>query len=81
MDNRECARLETQDGQPVMLSGVKLTGELRGLLFEASIEQRFYNPTRRNFEVVYTFPLPWGAVLLGIDVLLGDKQLSGTVIE
>ncbi len=81
MDNRECARLETQDGQPVMLSGVKLTGELRGLLFEASIEQQFYNPTQRNFEVVYTFPLPWGAVLLGIDVLLGDKQLSGTVIE
>lgn len=81
MDNRECARLETQDGQPVMLSGVKLTGELRGLLFEARIEQWFYNPTARNFEVVYTFPLPWGAILLGVDVLLGDKQLTGAVIE
>jgi hypothetical protein len=29
MDQRECARLETQDGQPVMLLRVKLTGELR----------------------------------------------------
>jgi Ca-activated chloride channel family protein len=81
MDNRKSARLETQNGQPVMLLGVKLTGELRGLLFDARVEQRFYNPTKRNFEVIYTFPLPWGAVLLSVDVLLGNKHLTGTVIE
>ena len=72
MDQRECARLEAQDGQPVNLLGVKLLGELRGLLFEASIEQRFCNPGDTNVEVVYSFPLPWGAVLLGVDVVLGD---------
>ena len=81
MDQRECARLETRDGQPVNLLGVKLSGDLRGLMFEASVEQRFYNPSEKNVEVVYSFPLPWGAVLLGVDVLLGDKHLTGAVVE
>ena len=81
MDQRECARLETQDGQPVNLLGVKLSGDLRGLLFEARVEQRFCNPGEKNVEVVYSFPLPWGAVLLGVDVVLGDKHLTGAVVE
>ena len=81
MDQRECARLETRDGQPVKLLGVKLSGDLRGLMFEASIEQRFCNPGDTNVEVVYSFPLPWGAVLLGVDVVLGGKQLTGAVVE
>jgi Ca-activated chloride channel family protein len=81
MDQRECARLETQDGQPVNLLGVKLSGDLRGLMFEASVEQRFCNPGDKNVEVVYSFPLPWGAVLLGVDVVLGDKHLTGAVVE
>ena len=81
MDQRKCARLETQNGQSVVLLGVKLTGELRGLIFNARVEQRFCNSTDTNVEVVYTFPLPWGAVLLGVDVLLADKHLTGAVVE
>lgn len=81
MEQRDCARLETQGGRLVMLKGVKVTGELRGLLFEASVEQRFCNSTDKNVEVIYTFPLPWGAVLLGVDVLLGDEHLTGAVVE
>ena len=81
MDQRESARLETRDGQPVNLLGVKLSGDLRGLMFEASVEQRFCNPGNTNVEVVYSFPLPWGAVLLGVDVVLGDKHLTGAVVE
>ena len=81
MDQRESARLETRDGQQVNLLGVKLSGDLRGLMFEASVEQRFCNPGNTNVEVVYSFPLPWGAVLLGVDVVLGDKHLTGAVVE
>jgi Ca-activated chloride channel family protein len=65
----------------VNLLGVKLSGDLRGLMFEASIEQRFCNPGDKNVEMVYSFPLPWGAVLLGVDVVLGDKHLTGAVVE
>ncbi len=81
MSQRECANLITRDGEPVMLQGVTASGDLKGLLFEASILQRFCNPTDKNMEVVYTFPLPWGAVLLGIDVQLGDLHLTGAVVE
>ena len=81
MDQRDCACLETRDGQEVSLMGVRLSGDLRGLMFEASIEQRFCNPGDKNVEVVYSFPLPWGAVLLGVDVVLGDKHLTGAVVE
>ena len=75
------ARLLTRSGAPVMLQGVTASGDLKGLLFEAAIEQRFCNPTDKNMEVVYTFPLPWGAVLMGVDVQLGDKHLTGAVVE
>ena len=81
MDPREAACLQTQDGQDIPLLGVKLSGELRGLMFEARVEQRFCNPYNKHVEVVYSFPLPWGAVLLGVDVVLGDKHLTGAVVE
>ena len=81
MEKCEGARLETQGGEPVNLLGVKLSGDLRGLMLEARVEQRFVNPGDQNVEVVYSFPLPWGAVLLGVDVVLGGKHLTGTVVE
>lgn len=81
MEQQGCARLETRCGQPVNLMGVKLSGDLRGMMFEASVEQRFCNPSDKNVEVVYSFPLPWGAVLMGVDVVLGDKHLTGAVTE
>lgn len=81
MSQFENARLLTRSGAPVMLQGVTASGDLKGLLFEATIEQRFCNPTDKNMEVVYTFPLPWGAVLMGVDVQLEDKHLTGAVVE
>lgn len=81
MKQGNSASLQTRNGQDVNLLGVRLSGDMRGLLFEASVEQRFCNPSDTNVEVVYSFPLPWGAVLLGVDVLLGDKHLKGAVTE
>lgn len=63
-----------------MLKGLRVEGDLRGLLFEARAELRFANPGDTNIELFYAFPVPWGAVLLGVDVQLGDKRLTGTVI-
>ena len=58
MDQRESARLEALDGEPINLLGVKLSGDLRSLMFEATVEQCFCNPDDTNVEVVYSFPLP-----------------------
>lgn len=75
------ACLVTRQGQTLALRGLKLSGELRGVMFAATVEQQFHNPTATSVELVYTFPLPWEAVLLGVDVLLGTQQLGGRVLK
>ncbi len=81
MAQDEYARLETLDGTPALLEGVSASGDLRGPLLEMSVEQRFRNAGPTHIEVVYSFPLPWGAVLLGVEVVLGEQHLTGRVIE
>lgn len=80
MRNSMEASLLTSSGDPLVLKGVTAEGDCRGLLFEATVVQRYVNPTRRNVEVVYNFPLPFGAVLLSVDVVLGGKSLTGSVV-
>jgi Ca-activated chloride channel family protein len=81
MMQQQSARLETRAGEALTLKGVRFEGSLRGTLFEANLEQRFANPFDRHVELVYTFPLPWTAVLLGVEVQIGDRRLSGAVVE
>lgn len=66
-------------GHDLALLGVHVTGDLRGSLFEACVEQRFANPRDEHAELVYTFPLPWGAVLLEVEAELGGKRLVAAV--
>lgn len=65
--------------QMVVEGFMKIHSVVSGSLLEMTLEQRFRNPEERNVEVVYTFPLPWGAVLLGIEVLLNGQKHSGKV--
>lgn len=74
------ATLRSSQGAPLILKDVAITGELRGAMFEAHVRQTFSNPTDTHAEVVYSFPLPWGATLLGVEVQLGQVKLNGTVV-
>jgi Ca-activated chloride channel family protein len=65
-------------GAPVLRS-VKARGSVSGLLFELTVEQHYVNASDGNIEAVYTFPVPWRAVLLGVELILGDRVLRGTV--
>jgi Ca-activated chloride channel homolog len=65
----------------LILQGVQVHGRLDGLLLRTTIQQRYRNTSGRLIETVYTFPLAHGASLLGLSVTLGDKRLSGAVIE
>jgi Ca-activated chloride channel family protein len=80
-DSASRAQLQTMSGVQMLLKNVSVSGDLRGALFEAEIRQEFSNPTAKHAEVIYSFPLPWGATLLSVEVMLGDKRLSGHVIE
>ena len=81
MEYSASTRLESLDGRPAMLEGLTASGDLRGLMLAMSVEQRFRNTAKTNMEVVYRFPLPWGAVLLGVDVILNGQHLTGAVVE
>ena len=75
------AILKDKQGRDVALKGVNVRARLHGLIAEVDVEQLYQNPHKSNIEAVYTFPLPIGAVLLGLDVEIAEKKLSGQVVE
>ena len=74
------ARCHTADGQDLHFLGMHAQGQLQGCLLHMQLQQSFRNPGRSNVEVTYTCPLPWGAVLLGVDVVLNGQPLHGSVV-
>jgi hypothetical protein len=43
---------------------------------EVAVEQSYCNPRDTNIEAVYSFPLPLGAVLLGLEVEIGGNWMN-----
>lgn len=68
-------------GEAIPLKNVSITGDLNGAMFEAQVRQTFQNSRKIPCEVIYSFPLPLNAVLLGVEAQLGEVTLSGSVIE
>jgi Ca-activated chloride channel family protein len=62
-----------------VLQSANVSGDLHGLLLEMTVEQHYVNPGATNIEAVYTFPLPWRAVILGMEVVIGEKVLHAAV--
>lgn len=77
----QSANLKTQSGNHVAFEGMDLSGDIHGSLLNMCVTQHFVNSERRHVEIIYTFPLPWAAILLGVEVVLGDKELTGLVVE
>lgn len=73
------AVFETVDGDTLILERVSAKGRVVGRMLDMTVEQHFRNPDPFNIEVVYTFPLPWHAVLLGLEVELNGETLTGQV--
>lgn len=76
MTKTEC---RTPGGNHLNLVGVTGQGLVQGRMLEMTWMQTFRNPEDINVEVVYTFPLPYGAVLLGIEAVLNGQSLTGVV--
>lgn len=74
------ASLTNDCGDELLLTGWSLKGDLQGMAFTATLEQTFVNSTGEHAEIIYNFPLPWGAELLGLEAIIGDKRLTGSVI-
>ncbi len=68
-----------EDQAPPVLAGVQAVGRLDGVLFELTLRQTYRNAGRKNLEVIYTFPLPDQAVLLGFASELNGARKVGTI--
>ncbi len=68
------------DGEVVSLKSVHIDGRLDGLMLSVKVRQSYRNDSGKNLETVYTFPLAWGAVLLGMNVELNGKRMQAAVV-
>lgn len=71
-----CARDSFAD---IGLVSAHVTGKLNGLVAQIKVRQVYKNWSDTNVECVYTFPLAWQSVLLGMRVELNGKSLTGMV--
>ena len=74
------AECRTRGNQPLHFMGMHALARLHGNLLDMHLHQRFRNPGRRNVEISYSCPLPWGAVLLAVSVQLNGQTLHGEVL-
>ena len=68
------------DAPAPVLAGVQASGRLDGVLFELTLRQSYRNTSSRVLEVVYTFPLPHRAFLLGFASELNGERKAGTIV-
>ena len=80
MKNQFATLISTGDDAAPVLRSVKAQGRVEGLVHTMTLSQVVRNETPRNLEVVYTFPLAWGSVLLGMEVTLGGQRKHGVVM-
>ena len=72
---------EVAYGEAATLEDVDFHAEIDDLVTIVSVRQQYRNRGRKHVEAVYTFPLPLEGVLLDFQVELGDRRLSGAVVE
>ena len=78
---KQDAGLTGTNGTRIALKSVHIDGRLDGPLAVMAITQRYHNDSGKKLEIVHTFPLPWGATLLGLEATLGDRQLRAVVMK
>jgi Ca-activated chloride channel family protein len=67
-------------GPAPVLCAAQVEGRLDGTLFELTLRQTYRNASDRLLEVVYTFPLPSQAVLLGFASELNGQGMQGQIV-
>jgi Ca-activated chloride channel homolog len=73
--------LHTEGEEKIALRSVIVEAQLKNLLNEVLVTQTYQNLENKNIEAVYTFPLPVKAVLLKFVITIGERELSGVVVE
>jgi len=69
--------------RPYMLETIslKVDSEIKGQYAKTSIDQVFYNPTKRRLEGYFIFPVPKGAVLKDFSMDINGKQTKAELLD
>lgn len=81
MNSQQAAVLVSARGEEIPLRGVSARGRLCGLLFELEVEQAYENTSKENIEASFTFPVPHRAVLLGLELQIGERALQAVAVR
>ena len=73
--------LNTVTGEAVALQSVAVEAVFSNLLCSTTMTQVYKNLEKNPIEAVYTFPLASRAVLLGLNIMIGGRELQGVVVE
>jgi Ca-activated chloride channel family protein len=79
-----CLLFETEvDGLylPAPVLSTEVTIRVSGIVARAEVRQRFHNPTSAWVDGVYVFPLPDGAAVDGLRMVVGERVIEGEVRE
>ena len=75
---------DRRPGEPAPPLSVKfhrVKVEIDGQVARTSVDQVFLNPTGRDIEGTYIFPVPEGASVSGFAMFVGDRRIEGEVLS
>lgn len=61
------------------LKHTDVKAEISGFISRAVVTQEFANPFKEKIEAVYTFPLPQGAAVDDLTLVVGDRTVRGLI--
>jgi Ca-activated chloride channel family protein len=68
-------------GTQLLLKGLQVETQITDGVAVATVQQKFQNPYNRQIEGTYVFPLPGDVSVGDFSMRVGDKTLSGEVLE
>ena len=71
--------IETIVENRMLLEKVIYDVQIEEMMAHVAITQKYYNPTAENLETIFTFPIAYDAVLLEVNVTIGDRKLFGVI--
>jgi hypothetical protein len=75
-------RVLGKDGRPAAecpLKRTEVNAEISGSLARVRVAQEFVNPSWDKVEAIYVFPLPQGAAVDEMTMLVGDRTIKGAI--
>lgn len=73
--------LHTNTNTNIPLQSVNVKATFSNLFCKTAITQTYLNSEQKPIEAIYTFPLSSRAVLLGLEVTIGERKLQGLIVE